>query len=186
MSYPAQVFRILIASPSDVSSERDIAVKVIQEWNDLNSFDRQLVLLPLRWETHSAPQYAARPQEIINHQVVDHCDMLIGIFWTRIGSPTGQADSGTVEEIERVADDGKLVMLYFSQAKQDVDNIDPEQLIKLREFRRKTLPNALIESYQDQIEFREKLAKQLDIRGCAEFCVNGFSINAEACGLRIE
>lgn len=164
MSYEAKVFRVLIASPSDVVDEREIAVKTIQEWNDLNSAERQIVLLPLRWETHSAPEYGKRPQEVINRQMVDHCDLLIGAFWTRIGSPTGIADSGTLEEIERVASQGKPVMLYFSQAKKDPDDIDLEQLKALREFKRKTFPKALVENYATQIEFRDKLAKQIEIQ----------------------
>jgi len=164
MSYAAQVFRVLIASPGDVSEERDIAVKIIQEWNDLNSAERQLVLLPLRWETHSAPEYGKRPQEVINRQVVDHCDLLVGVFWTRVGSPTGVADSGTLEEIERVANDGKPVMLYFSKSRKNPDEIDIEQLKRLREFKKKTFPNALVENYDGVIEFRDKLAKQLEIQ----------------------
>lgn len=100
MSYSARVFRILIASPSDVSEEREIAVNTIQAWNDLNSSERQIVLLPLRWETHAAPEYGHRPQEVINRQVVDNCDLLVGIFWTRIDqlpdfvSDTPTASSG--------------------------------------------------------------------------------------------
>lgn len=164
MSFPAQVFRILIASPSDVTEEREIAVRTIQEWNDLNAAERQLVLLPLRWETHSAPEYGKRPQEVINRQVVDHCDLLVGIFWTRVGSPTGVADSGTIEEIERVATEGKPVMLYFSQAKHDPDNLDLEQLTKLRDFKKKTFPKALVEKYSGVIEFKDKLAKQIEIQ----------------------
>ncbi len=164
MSYTARVFRILIASPSDVQEERDVAVKTIQEWNDLNSSERQVVLLPLRWESHSAPEYGKRPQEIINRQVVDFCDLLVGVFWTRIGSPTGSADSGTIEEIERVASQGKPVMLYFSQAKQDPDKIDIEQLSKLRVFKEKTFPRALVENFGNLVEFRDKLAKQLEIQ----------------------
>ncbi|WP_420590553.1 hypothetical protein [Bacterioplanoides sp.] len=164
MSYEAKVFRVLIASPSDVVEEREIAVKTIQEWNDLNSPERKVVLLPLRWETHTAPEYGARPQEIINRQVVDHCDLVIGVFWTRIGSPTGVADSGTLEEIERVASKGHPVMLYFSQVKKDPNQIDLEQLAKLREFKDKTFPKALVESYNSQIEFRDKLAKQIEIQ----------------------
>lgn len=164
MSYSARVFKILIASPSDVQEEREIAVKTIQEWNDLNSSERQVVLLPLRWETHSAPEYGKRPQEVINRQVVDHCDLLVGVFWTRIGSPTGLADSGTIEEIERVASQGKPIMLYFSQAKQDPDKIDVEQLSKLRRFKEKTFPRGLLETFSNQIEFRDKLAKQLEIQ----------------------
>ncbi|RJG03944.1 DUF4062 domain-containing protein [Noviherbaspirillum sedimenti] len=164
MSYTAKVYRVLIASPSDVEEEREIAVKTIQEWNDLHSADRQVVLLPLRWETHTAPEYGRRPQEIINRQIVDHCDILIGIFWTRIGSPTGEADSGTLEEIERVASAGKPVMLYFSQVNKDPDLIDLEQLAKLRTFKSKTFPLALVEQYSSQISFRDKLAKQLEMK----------------------
>lgn len=65
MAYPANVFRILIASPGDVAEEREIAVRAIQEWNDLNSAERQIVLLPLRWETHASPEYGTKPQAVI-------------------------------------------------------------------------------------------------------------------------
>jgi hypothetical protein len=111
VAYDGRVYRILVASPSDVDEERDIVSSVIQGWNDLHSSTRKIVLLPLRWETHTAPEYGVRPQEVINKQIVDDCDLLVGIFWTRIGSPTGIADSGTLEEIERVAKSGKPVML---------------------------------------------------------------------------
>lgn len=164
MAYPANVFRVLIASPGDVAEEREIAVRAIQEWNDLNSHERQIVLLPLRWETHSSPEYGTRPQAVINRQVADHCDLVIGVFWTRIGTATGTSDSGTIEEIERAAESGKPVMLYFSQSKQDPDTIDIEQLGRLREFKRKTLPNSLIETYASHIEFKDKLSRQLEIR----------------------
>lgn len=164
MSFPARVFRLLIASPADVTEERDLAVRTIQEWNDLNASERQIVLLPLRWETHSAPEYGRRPQEIINRQVVDHCDLLIGIFWTRVGSPSGAADSGTVEEIERVALKGRTVMLYFSQVRQDPDKLDLDQLHRLREFKKKTFPNALVEHYSGPVDFKDKLSRQLEIQ----------------------
>lgn len=164
MSYAARVFRILIASPSDVVEEREVAVRVIQEWNDLQSAEREIVLLPLRWETHSAPEFGTRPQDALNRQIVDSCDLLIGIFWTRVGSPTGMADSGTLEEIDRVASQGKPIMLYFSQVKQDPEQIDLDQITKLREFKKRTYPKALIESFKSQVEFRDKLARQIEIQ----------------------
>ncbi|UQD71273.1 hypothetical protein JEY40_36380 [Bradyrhizobium japonicum] len=104
------------------------------------------------------------PQEVINRQVVDHCDLLVGIFWTRIGSPTGVAESGTIEEIERVAKQGKPVMLYFSQSKQNPDSIDLDQLRRLRDFKSKTFPNSLVENYTNQIDFRDKLWRQIEIQ----------------------
>lgn len=162
MSYEAKVLSILIASPSDVQEEREIAVKTIQEWNELHSSSKQVVLLPVRWETHTTPEYGARPQELINKQIVDECDILIGIFWTKLGSPTGVADSGTLEEIDRVASSNKPIMLYFSRATMDPEQIDTEQLIKLREFKAKTYKNALVENFNNQIDFKDKLSKQLE------------------------
>ncbi|HKR14059.1 MAG TPA: hypothetical protein VJT15_18495 [Pyrinomonadaceae bacterium] len=144
--------------------EREIAVRAIQEWNDLNSAERELVLLPVRWETHSSPEYGTTPQEVLNRQIVDRSDLLLGIFWTRIGTPTGAADSGTLEEIARVAAQGKPVMLYFSRAMQEPDRIDLEQLAKLRDFKARTYDKALVETFSSHNEFREKLAKQLEIQ----------------------
>ena len=164
MAFDGRVFRVLIASPSDVEEEREIAVRVIQEWNDLYSYSRQVVLLPLRWETHSAPEYGVRPQEVINRAIVDECDLLVGAFWTRIGTPTGEADSGTLEEIERVANAGKPVMLYFSKVGVDPDSLDLEQVASLNEFKKKTYSNALVENYKSIIEFRDKLARQLELK----------------------
>jgi hypothetical protein len=124
----------------------------------------RVVLLPLKWESHSAPEYGRRPQETINLQVADHCDMAIGIFWTRIGSPTGEYDSGTIEEIERAASEQKKVLLYFSSAQANPDDIDLEQLRKLREFKKKTFENALVSNYKNIIDFKEKLSTHLDIQ----------------------
>jgi hypothetical protein len=164
MAYDARVYRILIASPSDVADEREIAVRVIQEWNDLHSYNRNITLLPLRWETHVAPEYGARPQEVVNRAIVDECDLLVGIFWTRIGSTTGEADSGTLEEIERVGKAGKPIMLYFSRVAVDPENIDTEQIEKLKAFKTATFPTGLVEVYKKIIEFRDKFSKQLQIK----------------------
>jgi hypothetical protein len=164
MAFNARVYRILIASPSDVVEERNQISKVIQEWNDLQSFDRKVVLLPLKWETHSSPELGKRPQDIINEEVVDYCDMAVGVFWTRIGSPTRTHKSGTIEEIERVGKSGKIVMLYFSKVKIEPDSIDLEQYQNLKDFKKKTYPNGLIENYTDIVDFRDKFAKQLEIK----------------------
>ena len=164
MSYNSKVYRILIASPSDVEEEREIIGRVIQEWNDLHSYNRKAVLLPLKWETHSAPQMGMRPQEVINKEVVDYCDLAVGVFWTRIGSPTGEYQSGTIEEIERVGKDGKIVMLYFSNVKVDLEYVDLEQYKKLKEFKKKTYPNGLVENYKSTLDFRDKFSRQLEIK----------------------
>lgn len=164
MAFNSRVFRIFIASPSDVSEEREVIARVIREWNDLHSFERKVVLLPLRWETHSAPQLGKRPQELINTEIVDQADMAVGVFWTRIGTPTGGFDSGTIEEIERLGKANKLVMLYFSKAKVELDEVDLDQYKKLKDFKKLTYPNGLVENYSNIVDFRDMFAKQLEIK----------------------
>lgn len=161
MSYDARVLRIVIASPSDVRTEREIIARTILQWNDDHSINENTVLLPVRWETHSAPEFGRHPQDVLNEQLIDSCDILIGVFWTRLGTPTNQHTSGTVEEIERFHQAGKPVMLYFSNAKQSPAEIDLDQLRALREFRKSVEPKALIEEFSDQVELRDKIVKHI-------------------------
>jgi hypothetical protein len=56
MSFRATVLKVMIASPGDVADERRIVTEAIHRWNDANAHARQLVLLPIKWETHSTPQ----------------------------------------------------------------------------------------------------------------------------------
>lgn len=161
MPYDAKVYAVMIASPSDVVTEREIICDVIHEWNAINSNSTKRVLLPLSWDTHSAPEMGDRPQEIINKQVLRDADLLVAVFWTRIGSSTGKAISGTVEEIEEHIASGKPVMIYFSQQPVTPDSVEEEQYRALKEFRAKCKEKGLIETYQAPDEFREKFSRQL-------------------------
>ena len=75
-----------------------------------------------------------RPQALLNEQLVFDADILIGVFWTRLGMPTGREESGTVEEIREFLERGKPVLLYFSKRPIAPDRLDPEQFRKLTEF----------------------------------------------------
>jgi hypothetical protein len=90
VAYDAKVIEIIIASPSDVSEERRIVREVIAEWNALNASERSLVLLPIGWETHSSPELAGRPQQIINDRLLKRAANLMksgaALTRTRIGS----------------------------------------------------------------------------------------------------
>jgi hypothetical protein len=127
MPYKATVIPVMIASPSDVLEAREVAREVILEWNYINSQSTQVVIMPVGWETHSSPELGSRPQELINKRILAHCDLLVGIFWTRLGTPTGGAPSGTVEEIERHLEAGKPAMIYFSSAPVAPQSINPDQ-----------------------------------------------------------
>ncbi|MDZ7597918.1 MAG: hypothetical protein U5J82_06450 [Desulfobacterales bacterium] len=77
-----KVFNVMIASPGDVASERNIIREMLYEWNAAcDSAVREIVLLPVGWESHSSPEMGKRPQEIINHQILDKCDLLVVPFF---------------------------------------------------------------------------------------------------------
>lgn len=164
MSYDARVFSVMIASPEDVASERNVAREVIYEWDAIHSRNRKIVLLPAGWESHFTPEMGSRPQEIINSQILDKCDLLVGVFWTRIGTSTGEYVSGTVEEIEKHIDAGKPAMLYFSGQPAHLDSVDPEQYAKLKEFKASCQSRGLYKSYDSYSDFKEKFYRQLQIK----------------------
>lgn len=163
MSFDAKVYKILVASPGDVSEERMAIPEVISEWNNVNSETNGVVLLPIKWETHSAPLMAGRPQGVINNQLVQSCDMAVGVFWTRLGSPTGASESGTAEEIEWFINNARPVMLYFSSRSIDPAKLDIDQYKSLKEFEKKMQKIGLIGSYTNITDFKEQLLRQLSI-----------------------
>ncbi len=62
----ATILNVLIASPSDVPTERDAVEGAIQEWNANHHAETGIILLPVRWETHSypRPEIARKPSSI--------------------------------------------------------------------------------------------------------------------------
>lgn len=163
MSYRAIVFVVMIATPSDVQVERNIIREVVYKWNSANSHPRKIVLLPVGWETHSTPLIGDRPQEIINAQVLKDSDLLVAVFWTRLGTPTGKAGSGTVEEINEHIKAGKPALIYFSSAPVRLESVNEEQYAALKEFKEECKKRGLIETYDSTIEFHEKLYHHLSM-----------------------
>ena len=164
MGYQATVYKVMIASPGDVASERSIVREVLNEWNIVNADTRKIILLSIGWETHSVPEMGDRPQSIINKQILKDCDLLVGVFWTRIGTPTGEYASGTVEEIEEHIKANKPAMLYFSGAPVLLDSVDQAQYTELKNFKEASKAKGLFETYSDLNEFRSKFYRQLQLK----------------------
>jgi hypothetical protein len=161
MPFRCEAFRVLIASPSDLGEERLAAAETVYDWNAKNAKAEGAVLLPVRWETHSFPRIGTRPQTAINRQIVEPCDLLLGLFWTKIGTRTGKAESGTVEEIQQFIAAGKPAMLYFSRRPVDPGVIDLKQQEKLRQFREQASKSALVGSFDDVDDLRQVLDRDL-------------------------
>ena len=164
MSYSAITFNVMIASPGDVGAERAIVRDVIYEWNAVHSNSRKIVLLPIGWESHSSPEMGASAQSIINEQVLGKCDLLVGVFWTRVGTPTEGHLSGTVEEIERHVTAGRPAMLYFSSQPVAMDTVDLDQVTRLKSFKESCQQRGLYQSYDSHADFRLKFYRQLQLK----------------------
>jgi hypothetical protein len=161
MPFKAETYRVLIASPSDLAEERKVATDAINEWNSLHAMAESVVLLPVKWETHASPQSGVRPQDAINKQLVQTSDILVGMFWTKIGTNTGVAESGTVEEIDQFVAAMKPAMLYFSRRPIDPNAIDLKQHKKLRSFKAATYKNALTGGFAGLDDLRQTLIRDL-------------------------
>ncbi len=163
MTFQANVLRVMIASPGDVAEERRVVTEEIHRWNDANAFVRQLVLLPLRWETHSTPQQGGHPQTIINRQLLDDADILVAIFGIRIGTPTAEHLSGTVEEIRKHVAAGKTAKIYFSDVPVPPSSLDAEQYAQLQKFRKEIESSGLYSTFSNVEEFRSQFSHHLDL-----------------------
>lgn len=163
MAFSAKVYKVLIASPSDVSEERELIPKILHEWNTKNSEHYKIVFLPIKWETHTIPTMGGRPQGLINKQIVETSDILIGAFWTKLGTHTGVAESGTVEEITEFMEQNKKVMLYFSNKPVMPDSIDYEQYQRLKDFKTECQSKGLYDTYDSSELLKEKVTNHLTL-----------------------
>lgn len=161
MPLRTNAYRVLIASPSDLAEERLAVVEAIHSWNSQHAVPESIVLLPVTWETHARPASGVRPQEVINQQLARQCDILIGLFWTKLGTSTGVAESGTVEEIDQFVKGKKPAILYFSRRAVDPDKIDLTQLRKLRQFKRTTYKSSLTGTFTTIEDLHRKLQRDL-------------------------
>jgi hypothetical protein len=145
-----QVLKVLIASPGDAAAGREAVERALHTWNDHRSDREGLILRPLMWETGSIPVLGrGDAQSVINSQLVDEADIVIALFYHRLGSATPRAVSGTAEEINRSVDAGKLVHLYFAQ--KDVPHgFDIDQYKAMQEFKNQIQQRGLIGSFQSE------------------------------------
>lgn len=143
--------------------ERKVVTEEIHRWNDANALARKLVLLPVKWETHSTPQHGDHPQAIINRQLLDEADIVVAIFGTRIGTPTERYVSGTVEEIKKHVGAGKTAKIYFSDVPVPPSSLNPDQYALLQEFRKECQSTGLFATFNDAQQFRVDFRQHLDL-----------------------
>jgi tetratricopeptide (TPR) repeat protein len=160
-----RLLKIFIASPGDVKFEREKAREEILSLRPLaqkHGYDLEAV----GWENYARPGMG-RPQELINC-LVRECDLFVGILWRRFGLPTGEAESGTLEEFnlarERFAKErAPEIMLYFREVHPDFLEDPGLQLQKVLDFKKQVEDGrlALYANYRDPEHFAALLRQHV-------------------------
>lgn len=110
------LYKCLLISPGDLEDERRAVQEAVDVWNAQIGPSLGSSIQLVKWETHSRPGLGAKgAQGVINEQMVDSCDFGIALFWSRLGTETQEHPSGSVEEIERLHDQHKDVMVFFCE-----------------------------------------------------------------------
>ncbi len=153
----------MIASPGDVLPERAIIRTIIHDWNYINALHSNIMLAPMGWDTHSSPELGMRAQDLINTRILKKCDLLIGVFWTRLGTPTGKALSGTVEEILEHVNAGKPAMIYFSSKPIEPQLVDSSKVREVIDFKKQCKEMGLVQEFENEHQFRALLSRHLPL-----------------------
>jgi hypothetical protein len=155
------LLRIVVASPGDVQGERDALPELIAEINRNVAADRNQRLELSRWETDTYPGFHTDgPQGGIDPILkIEDCDLLLGIFWRRFGTPTTDAGSGTEHEFKLAYQtwqkkDRPQLMVYFNQkAYTPQSKEETDQWGKVLEFRSNFPKEGLWWPYKGKAEF---------------------------------
>jgi hypothetical protein len=155
---------VFLASPGDVDAERAVARSVLDDVNRTVGREKGVFFDVVGWDTDSYPAFGGDGQAVLNAEIGDMSqhDLFVGIMWTRFGSPTPRADSGTEEELERAVTSlektGKPEIMFFfkREPSEPHDARAAEQKLKVMQFRERQFARGLVSDFADTQDFRAK------------------------------
>lgn len=151
---------VFISSPGDLAKEREYIADILE-----NMKMPGIVFKSIRWEKDLPNTSLSKPQPLIIDQLLSKADILVGIFSTRFGTKTENADSGTVEEIETFIASGKPVIMYFYIQEVSTENITIEMLENLQrinEFQTKYAEKHIYSKIKGIEELKDALERDIE------------------------
>lgn len=131
--------KVVLASPSDVAPQREIARDIVNELN-IELRHRNLFIEIAGWED-AIPGVSNTAQDVIDEQILRDADIVICLFGARLGTPVKGEVSGTVHELRRLIENrdnmfGSLrAQIYFVDYDIPPSKIIPDEFARLNEFR---------------------------------------------------
>jgi hypothetical protein len=165
MTQTITLYRIFVASPSDVKEERLLLEEAINEINLSTLFRNNIRAELVKWETHVNPGIGDYPQKVVNDAIGDNYDIFLGIFWSKFGSPTQEYNSGTEEElynairIHKEASKPIKIMMYFRQTPVPIEEIDTVSIGLIRKLRSDLKTQGILYQDYSTIEEFQKLIR---------------------------
>ena len=159
-----QLLKLVVASPGDVPSERKAMETIVADLNKIiiSQFDLELRLL--RWETDAWPAFhpEGAQGQVDEALQIEDCDIMVGIFWKKFGTPVKDAKSGTEHELKLAYTAWKKskykrpqIMVYFKNQKYVCKNqAEKKQLAQVKDYQKKVSNKGLWWSYKDETEFK--------------------------------
>ena len=160
----AESLSLFLASPSGLDEYRRAARECAEQVRRSLATPAGVGFELVGWED-VLPGFG-RPQGVIN-PVLDGCNVLVGILGNRLGTPTGEAESGFVEELERMAERARggedVQILIYTLALGEAELDDPgEKLRRVLDFRERLRGEALLRADVDGLaDFRSALTLDL-------------------------
>ncbi|MEP6466923.1 MAG: hypothetical protein ABJB05_11495 [Parafilimonas sp.] len=161
--FTANCYPIFIASPSDVAKERELIKKEIIQWNDINAQYKNIVLLPLTWEDNIASGFEKSGQDKINETLLEKAELMIAVFWSKVGTPSKKFISATVEEIEYHLERNKPLMIFFCDRPFPI-GLDTKQIELVKEIKEKYQLKGIYKPYSTLEDFSAKISKSIQLK----------------------
>jgi tetratricopeptide (TPR) repeat protein len=169
MSSTITAYRVFVASPSGLESERELFRTAINEYNEADAIERGVVFLPLGWE--QSPAGVGRPQQTINGEV-RRSDFFLLLLHDRWGSAPqaapGPFTSGSQEEFsvaqECYANKTMREIVVFFKGVDQGKLADPgDELKPVLEFKKRleAEKELLFENFDVPENFKYRLQRQL-------------------------
>jgi Domain of unknown function (DUF4384) len=165
-----QILRIVVVSADDVQTERDLVCDIIEELNLGIAGDNGLRLELLQCDTDSYPGFHPEGAQGLIDPIlkIADCNLLIGIFWKCLGTPTLGGITEAEHEFVKACEAGKekgspQAFIYFNQKPYVPDSeAEIEQWGKVVEFKDRFPAERLWWPYEDEAEFEKLLRYHLE------------------------
>ena len=149
--------KLFISCPGDITNEIDSINLAVKEINKINGKSNDFVIEIAHWNEDTYTQVGSDAQEVINEQI-DY-DVLVGIMWLKVGTPTKRDKSGTIEEINKALSNPNVEQLiYFKTTPpSDLKQINTKDLDEINSYKKDLSKRGVLYKEFNTIEKFESL-----------------------------